>query len=552
VELQLSRLQGAKNKGQKSFMQVALSDPARRRILVVEDDKEIRSTLCGLLEEEGYDVHPSGNGSDALDWLRRGPTPELIILDLMMPGMDGWEFRTIQRADPQLASIPVVAISADTSAKASAIDATRFLCKPFRLTDLLEVVEKIINEQEQRRTRARLAEAERLASLGTLAAGAAHEIANPLSFTVANLATIEEQLARMRQLIGQLPGAGVVADNTIEELRATLDDVRELLADGRVGAERVSRVVRNLQSIARRQDEPHRSVDLGKVIESAVALAWNQIRHRARLLKEIGTLVPVHGSEYRLGQLFVNLLLNAAQAIPEGSAQTNQIRVAARRDERGMIVEVQDTGEGMPPDTKARLFEPFFTTKPGGVGTGLGLSICQSVLVEHGGAIEVESEPGRGSLFRVILPFADPMATSPAAVSSAQLVSAGRRGHVLIVDDEPQLAWAIKRLLDPEHEVVAVTHGREALDRMAAGQRFDVIVCDLTMPYMNGEELYKEVERRFGPTMAAHILFVTGGTLSDDTRIFLEQVPNPRLYKPFEAEELRASVRKLVALSPSS
>jgi two-component system cell cycle sensor histidine kinase/response regulator CckA len=533
-------------------MQGALSGSGRRRILVVEDDQEILGTLCGLLEEEGYDVHPSGDGRDALDWLRKGPAPELIILDLMMPGMDGWEFRTIQRADPQLANIPVVAISADTSAKAAAIDATRFLRKPFRLTDLLEVVEKIISEQEQRRIRVRLAEAERLASLGTLAAGAAHEIANPLSFTVANLATIDEQLARMRQIVGQLPRGGAVAETAVDELCSTLDDVRDLLADGRVGAERVSRVVRNLQSIARRQEEPHRPVDLGKVIESAITLAWNQIRHRARLVKEIGPLAPVHGSEFRLGQLFVNLLLNAAQAIHEGSAQANQIRVAARRDERGVVVEVEDTGEGIAPETRARLFEPFFTTKPGGVGTGLGLSICQSVLVEHGGVIEVESEPGRGSLFRVIVPPADPMATASAAVPSAAAIVAGRRGHVLIVDDEPQLAWAIKRLLDPEHEVVAVTHGREALDRMAAGQRFDVIVCDLTMPYMNGEELYKEVERRFGSTMAAHILFVTGGTLSDNTRIFLEQVPNPRLYKPFESEELRAFVRKLVALPPSS
>jgi two-component system cell cycle sensor histidine kinase/response regulator CckA len=533
-------------------MQPALSGSNRRRILVVEDDQEILGTLSGLLEDEGYDVQPVVDGRDAMNQLRHGPVPELIILDLMMPGMDGWEFRTLQRADPKLADIPVVAISADTSAKASAIDATRFLRKPFRFSELLDVVQKTIADREQRRIRARLAEAERLASLGTLAAGAAHEIANPLSFTVANLGTMDEQLGKLAQLVDQLPhGTGGPTEGLVQTLRAAVDDLRDLLADGRVGAERVSRVVRNLQSIARRQEEPHRPVDLAKVVESAITLAWNQIRHRARLVKELGGLPLVTGSEYRLGQLFVNLLLNAAQAIHEGSAQTNEIRITGRSEPRGVVVEVQDSGAGIAPDTRPRLFEPFFTTKPGGVGTGLGLSICQSVLIEHGGTIEVESEPGRGSLFRVILPSAAaglPVAPVPPALPS--LVLPGRRAQVLIVDDEPQLAWAIKRLLDTEHDVVAVTHGREALDRMAAGQRFDVIVCDLTMPYMNGDELYHEVERRFGASMTGRFLFVTGGTLSEKTRSFLDEVRNPRLYKPFEPEELRAQVRRLLASAP--
>jgi two-component system cell cycle sensor histidine kinase/response regulator CckA len=527
-------------------MQPALPGIDRRRILVIEDDQEILGTLAGLLEEEGYEVQSFSDGREALDQLRRGLSPDLIVLDLMMPGMDGWEFRTIQRADPQLADIPVVAISADTSAKAAAIDATRFLRKPFRFSELLDVVRKIIADREQRRIRARLAEAERLASLGTLAAGAAHEIANPLSFTVANLGTMDEQLGRMSQLLERItPGAGAPDESTLKELRTTLDDVRDLLADGRVGAERVSRVVRNLQSLVRRQEEPHRPVELGKVIESAITLAWNQIRHRARLVRQLGELPLMEGSEYRLGQLFVNLLLNAAQAIHEGSAQTNEIRVSVRSDDRGIVAEVQDSGEGMAQETRARLFEPFFTTKPGGVGTGLGLSICQSVVLEHAGTIEVESEPGKGSLFRVILPVRPPAAAADLAEQSQGPV-ATRRGHVLIVDDEPQLAWAMKRLLDLEHEVVAVTHGREALDRMAAGERFDVIVCDLTMPYMNGEELFREVERRFGPGMAARMLFVTGGTLSEKTRLFFEQVRNPRLYKPFEPDDLRAQVRKLM------
>src|SRR3954467_15049369 len=138
-------------------MQASLQSSSRRRILVVEDDPEILGALSGLLEEEGYDVQSVGDARVALEQLRGGLRPEVIILDLMMPGMDGWEFRTIQRADPELSAIPVVAISADTSAKAAAIDATRFLRKPFRFSELLDVVRKIIADREQRRIRARLA-----------------------------------------------------------------------------------------------------------------------------------------------------------------------------------------------------------------------------------------------------------------------------------------------------------------------------------------------------------------------------------------------------------
>jgi signal transduction histidine kinase len=532
-------------------MEAAMSGSGRRRILVVEDDPEILGALSGLLEEEGYDVQSVSDARDALERLRTGPVPEVIILDLMMPGMDGWEFRTIQRADPNLASIPVVAISADTSAKASAIDATSFLRKPFRFADLLSTVEKIIDERERRRIRTRLAEAERLASLGTLAAGAAHEISNPLSFTVANLETMDEQLGRLREMAERLHAERGTASEPrlMEDLRAILDDMRDLLADGRVGAERVSRVVRNLQSIARRQEEQHRLVDVRRVVESALNLTWNQIRHRARLVKEFPEQLPlIQGSEFRLGQLMLNLLVNAAQAIQEGNAQGNEIRVVVRSEARGMVVEVQDTGEGIAPEARPRLFEPFFTTKPAGVGTGLGLSICQSVVIEHRGTIEVESEPGKGSLFRVILPLPlEERAAEPTIERPVTPVPISRRGQVIIIDDEPQLAWAMKRLLDPEHDVVAVTHGREALDRMMAGQRFDVIVCDLTMPFMTGEQLYREIERRFGAEVAARILFVTGGALSDEGNAFLQEVRNPRLFKPFDPADLRGQIRKLVA-----
>jgi CheY-like chemotaxis protein len=160
----------------------------------------------------------------------------------------------------------------------------------------------------------------------------------------------------------------------------------------------------------------------------------------------------------------------------------------------------------------------------------------------------VESEPGKGSLFRVILPLApEQRLADPVSVPPTREQPPHRRGQVIIIDDEPQLAWAMKRLLDPEHDVVAVTHGREALDRMMAGQRFDAIVCDLTMPFMTGEQLYREIETRFGAGVANRILFVTGGALSEEANAFLQAVGNPRLFKPFDPADLRGHVRRVVS-----
>jgi signal transduction histidine kinase len=356
---------------------------AEIRLLLVEDDPSIRATLAEMLEDEGYAVSTATNGREALELLGRNAPPDLILLDLMMPIMDGWEFRVVQRADPLLAGIPLLAMSADLSAKARAIAADAYLRKPIDFPELLRLMEGIVT----RAARNRLAAAERMAALGTLASGIAHEINNPLTYVIANLQTLAERLP-------------VSSDETVRDLCEVVDEALQ-------GAERIRRLVKEVQMVSPGQ-RAHRltTVALREPLRAALALTENQIKHRARLVCDLKQDLFVRGDHERIEQLFVNLLLNAAQAIPEGRAHENEIRVDLRDlpGQSAALVRVEDTGTGIPLEVQERIFQPFFTTKPVGQGTGLGLSICRGIVTALGGEISFHSEPAGGTTFQVVLP----------------------------------------------------------------------------------------------------------------------------------------------------
>jgi PAS domain S-box-containing protein len=260
---------------------------------------------------------------------------------------------------------------------------------------------------EQRQLQARLALADRMASVGTLAAGVAHELNNPLAYVSSNLTYVADAL---RQVQGGAASAS--ADTVARVLAAPVQEAIE-------GACRMRSIVHDLRTFSRAEDDAAGPVDLRRVLESSVRMAWNEIKYRGQLEQRMeDDLPPVHGSEARLGQVFLNLLVNAAQALPEGAAEKNAIRLVARRvDGGGVVVEVTDTGCGIPPEHRRRIFDPFFTTKPVGLGTGLGLSICHNIVTSMGGEIVVESAVGQGTTFRVHLPAAG--ARAPGAPARA-------------------------------------------------------------------------------------------------------------------------------------
>ena len=387
----------------------------------------------------------------------------------------------------------------------------------------------------ERQSRADQLMAERMAPMGTFAGGVAHQINNPLATIMANLDYTLRELADPTQY-RDAPAAA--------EQAARLADLREPLRDARDSADRIRRLVRDLQRFASAGPERRGPVEVNQTIDALLSLVWKEIQFRARLVKHFGPVVPVRANESRLRELFLNLVQNAAQAIPEGDPEHNQISVATAMGARDqVIVTIQDTGAGIPAENLDRIFDPFFSTRPVGSSAGLGLSLCRRIVTELGGQIRVESAVGRGSTFQVTLPGigAEPEPPAPEPTPTGTT----RRGRVLVVDDEPALGKAVRRSLMAEHDVSVVTSAREALARFAAGERFDVIVSDLIMPGMTGMDLHAELMRA-DPETAAHMVFLTGGAGMPEAREFLARVPNPRVDKPFETKNLAAIVARLL------
>jgi CheY-like chemotaxis protein len=232
-------------------------------------------------------------------------------------------------------------------------------------------------------------------------------------------------------------------------------------------------------------------------------------------------------------------------------AEANEIRVVTRADASGRaVVEVVDTGVGMSPETLRRAFNPFFTTKPIGQGTGLGLAICRGIVAALGGEIQVESDLGRGSCFRVVLPAAaaTEVVASEAATSRVQEPGGVAPGSILVIDDEAQVGSAIERVLAPPHAVTRTVDAREALALLRGGRRFDVVLCDLMMPHVTGMDLFQEV-MAFAPEQAARMVFMTGGAFTTRARRFLEDPRVHSLEKPFHAVTLVEAVERVLVTS---
>jgi two-component system, cell cycle sensor histidine kinase and response regulator CckA len=374
--------------------------------------------------------------------------------------------------------------------------------------DYLLVVARDVAERKQ--LEVQLAQADRLASVGVLAAGVAHEINNPLVYILNNVSY------------------------ALNELPPQLTELRDALREARSGAERVRDIVKDLKTFAR-SDERMGPVDVRQVLESSIRVAENEIRFRAQLVRRYEDTPQVEANA-RLGQVFLNLLLNAAHSIREGDPLNNRIVVSTFVAEGRVAVCVEDTGAGIPREKLGKIFDPFFTTKPIGMGTGLGLSICRNITTALGGEIQVSSEVGIGSRFTVWLPGirhrVDPVRL-PSSIPPPATVKSLR---VLVVDDDAFVARAIRRLLRSNHVVTLANGGREALELMAKDE-FDVVFCDVMMPVMTGLELHQEVRTRF-PLLAERFIFITGGPFTPEARELFDQVKNPCIQKPFTPADL--------------
>jgi signal transduction histidine kinase len=456
---------------------------------------------------------------------------DLVLCDYAMPRFDALSALALLKAEGL--DVPFIIVSGtmgeETAVAAMKAGAQDFFSKD-KLMRLPAAIERELREAsgraEQRRLQTRMLLSDRLVAVGTLAAGVAHEINNPLAYVIGNIDFAIERLTRLRN-----PGASEV----IETLAA--------LRQAQEGAERIRVTARDLMVFCHSDEAERTSVDLERVLDSAIRMAWNEIRHRAELVRVISSLPRVDGNENRLGQVFLNLLINAAQAIAVSPAGKHEIRITAECKNDRVIIEVADTGAGMAPEVQKRVFEPFFTTKPIGVGTGLGLSICHGIISDLGGEISVDSHLGAGTRVQVNLPVGKLKDSSRPSTPPAP---ARRVARILMIDDEPALCQLVQRLLHAEHEVVVQVTAQAALQLLTVDAAFDVILCDLMMPGMTGMEFHEELSRR-APELAQRLMFMTGGAFTTAAQKFLESVPNCLLDKPFSAETLRKAIAEMIA-----
>jgi signal transduction histidine kinase/CheY-like chemotaxis protein len=375
---------------------------------------------------------------------------------------------------------------------------------------------------------------DRLAAVETLAAGLAHEINNPLTYTLIN---VENVLRRMRALAASSETEDV-ARELVSALPAFVDSLDQTLH----GMKRVREVVRGLMTFSRGGASPARLVDARGIAESAIQMSLHEVVHRARLVRDLREVPPVYANEAALGQVFLSLIVNAAQAIEFGDPRDNKVTVSTRTDETGsVVVEVTDTGAGIEPEVLPRIFEPFFTSRGPDNASGLGLSMAYGTVRRFGGTINVASVPGKGTSFRVVLPPARGWRNEDAPLQGERQVGARRR--VLIVDDDVRVGRSLAKTLEDVAEVMVVTDASAVVERLTAGERWDTILCDLLMPEMSGIDFYREA-LRIAPDAASSIVFMTAGAFTRRAQEFLASVSNPCLEKPFDVARLRRLVTR--------
>jgi signal transduction histidine kinase/CheY-like chemotaxis protein len=423
----------------------------------------------------------------------------------------GWYFRDVTervRADAE-----VRALNAELEQRGAALAAAN--------RELEQRVRELKQTQDQ------LLLADRLSSLGRVAAGIGHEINNPLTYVLGNL----EEIRRLDGLSSE---------------------VRELLGEAIEGSERVRRIVGGLKSISRATPEQREPVDLHATLDSTIRMTSNEIRHRGRLIRDFGPVPRIEGDPSRMAQVFLNLIVNATQALTGEREGGNFISIKTYTRASGdAVVEIEDSGEGIPPERIPRLFDPFFTTKAVGVGTGLGLSICHGIVSAHGGAIEVDSVWGAGSRFRVVLPPLRGAPVVPAPVIARRGHAAVERRSLLLVDDDSRLLRAVKRTLVRDYDVEACEGGRAALEVLATGRRFDVILCDLHMPDLTGMDFHRRLRDDF-PGLERTVIFMSGGAFTPEATRFVRDCPNPSIEKPVDLVELDKLISQIYEAARSA
>lgn len=415
----------------------------RTTILLVDDSPSNLAVLGSLLAPH-YDVLSARSGEQALELAAAATKPDLILLDVVMPGMDGYDVLAGLRGNPATRDIPVIFVTGlDSTAeeeKGLELGAVDYITKPYRPPIILARVrtqielkrsrDRLANQNvhleaeltkrliENQQVQIQLLQSEKLAAIGQLAAGIVHEINTPVGFVASNLTTLNGYQRDVFELLDAYEaqeGAGMPENAALAKIRALKqqkdmaflrNDIGQLIAESRAGLVRVADIVRDLKNFSRAESDDRQWTDLHDGLDSTLNIVWNEIKYHCTLHKDYGEVSRVYCNPSQINQVILNLLVNAAQAIPE----KGDITIRTGQADGKAFIAIADTGAGIPVENLPRLFEPFFTTKPVGKGTGLGLSIAYGIVQKHAGRIEVDSTVGKGTTFTVWLPVAAPAA----------------------------------------------------------------------------------------------------------------------------------------------
>lgn len=561
------------------------SESANASILLIDDSPIILELIGAALEEGGHRVTLASSGSEGLA-LYDASSFDIVITDLLMPDIDGTSVLIeLRERDPDVIVIMLSSYSQiDTVLNAMRMGAFDYVIKDERSEPLLGAVQRAVahlglmrenrelmfelrqmNERLEQRvqdrtsqleranrrltiergeleralralndTQGQLIHAEKMASIGVLTAGVAHEINNPLAFLLPNFTCLEESCQRLVQ--------GDVRD------RARVgEEIQELLGDCREGLHRIRDIVKELSFFSRRSDALERRVELGELVASVFKLLSNQMCH-VTMEHDVDDVASLCADPGQLRQVLLNLLINAGHAIPED--RKGLIKVTAREVESRIEIRVADNGVGIPGTDFRKIFDPFYTTKPVGQGTGMGLAISRQLIERMKGEIRVESVCGQGTTMVLELPawsegqepeVDDVVETKPRVLASA----VARRAVVLLIDDEQALLNSMRRVLAKRYDVVGFRWGSEALAWLAKNRRPAVVLCDLMMPEMSGIELFERISRS-DPELSERFVFITGGTVTREAREFVADCAAPVLKKPFELDEITDTIDAII------
>lgn len=473
---------------------------------------------------------------------------DCVLIDANLPGAD--PLRLLERASRAAAILLTGQLDRSAAERAIQRGAQDCLVRStIHAGMLLRSIRYAIERKRATELRLQLQHSDRLASLGQLAASVAHEINNPVTYVASNLEFLHQDLAQICGLIADLEA--FAAEETRPERKAALQqllrrheadrlsrDLPTLRDENAAGLDRIVTIVKKLRSFSRVGPAKTELIDTGELLSSACQMAEHEIRHRARLRLDVSSAPPIFADRGELHQVFTNLLLNAAQAIPDDDERAHEIRVSATSVNGYAVLAVADTGAGIPPHILPRIFEPFFTTKQE-QGTGLGLAISAEIVKKHGGTIEVESRVGQGTTFTVRFPEARAETRLQAPALPRTLVAEGhepalgprpQRLRLLVIDDEAMILKTYRRLLK-DHDLTLVDSGRDGLAEIERDPEFDGILCDLMMPDLDGCSFHRQVAE-VAPELLSRIVFCTGGAFTPRALEFVSSLTTPVLEKP--------------------